>query len=64
MSQVRDEFKLLKKYFDNLKKKYFSDASEFREISMGMSDDYQIAIEEGSTIIRVGTKIFGERNHI
>jgi hypothetical protein len=64
MSQVRDEFKLLKKYFDNLKKKYFSDASEFREISMGMSDDYQIAIEEGSTIIRVGTNIFGERNHI
>jgi len=64
MAQVKNEFKTLKKYFDELKKNYFADASEFREISMGMSDDYQIAIEEGSTIIRVGTKIFGERNHV
>lgn len=61
IAQVRGEFKTLKKYFENLKKKYFAGSSAFREISMGMSDDYQIAIEEGSTIIRVGTRIFGER---
>ncbi|MCB2208483.1 MAG: YggS family pyridoxal phosphate-dependent enzyme [Bacteroidetes bacterium] len=61
MTQVRSEFKTLKNYFDNLKKNYFSDSPAFRELSMGMSDDYQVAIEEGSTIIRVGTKIFGER---
>jgi len=59
--QVRKEFKLLKNYFDQLKETYFPDIASFKEISMGMSDDYQIAIEEGSTIIRVGTRIFGER---
>jgi len=64
MVQVRDEFRTLKNYFDKLKKNYFANAAAFREISMGMSDDYQVAIEEGSTIIRVGTKIFGDRNHI
>ncbi|PLW94371.1 MAG: YggS family pyridoxal phosphate-dependent enzyme [Marinilabiliales bacterium] len=59
--QVRNEFRRLKDYFDQLKKIYFSDTVYFKEISMGMSDDYQIAIEEGSTLIRVGTRIFGER---
>ena len=61
VSQIRQEFKTLKKYFNQLKSDFFSDLPAFKEISMGMSDDYQIAIEEGSTIIRVGTKIFGTR---
>jgi hypothetical protein len=61
--QIRREFKLLKTIFKTLKNEYFSDDKNFCEISMGMSDDYQIAIEEGSTIVRVGSKIFGERNY-
>lgn len=59
--QIRSEFKLLRSYFEQLKKDYFMNTQLFKEISMGMSDDYQIAIEEGSTMIRVGTKIFGQR---
>jgi len=59
--QVRKEFKQLKHCFDTLKKQYFSDKDYFREISMGMSGDYKIALEEGSTMVRVGTLIFGER---
>ena len=46
---------------EKLKATYFSDKASFKEISMGMSNDYQVAIEEGSTIIRIGTKIFGKR---
>jgi pyridoxal phosphate enzyme (YggS family) len=61
--KVRKEFKKLKLIFDNLKKNYFADKPEFKEISMGMSDDYTLAVEEGSTIVRVGSKIFGERNY-
>ena len=60
--QVRKEFRKLHQHFLFLKEKYFTDNLVFKEISMGMSVDYQIAIEEGSTMIRVGTKIFGERN--
>jgi len=56
---IRQEFKHLKHYFDSLKNKYFADDTEFSEISMGMSNDYLIAIEEGATIIRIGTAIFG-----
>jgi hypothetical protein len=58
---VRKEFKNLKLYFEALKNKYFSGVESFKEISMGMSGDYTIAIEEGSTIVRIGTAIFGER---
>ena len=61
--KVRKEFKKLKSIFNELKKNYFADQPEFKEISMGMSDDYQVAVEEGSTIVRVGSKIFGERNY-
>lgn len=61
MKLVRDEFRTLKNIFDRVKKKYFPDDEWFREISMGMSGDYQIAIEEGSTMVRIGTLIFGER---
>jgi len=62
-SQIRREFSRLKNYFDKLKKRYFSDDDSFKEISMGMSGDYKIAIEEGSTIIRLGTLIFGVRDY-
>jgi pyridoxal phosphate enzyme (YggS family) len=60
-AQVRKEFRNLKQIFDLLKSQYFSGNPAFKEISMGMSADYQIAIEEGSTMIRIGTKIFGQR---
>jgi pyridoxal phosphate enzyme (YggS family) len=56
---VRDEFKKLRGYFKQLKTQYFSDHTDFKEISMGMSDDYKIAIEEESTMVRVGSAIFG-----
>ena len=58
-SQVEQEFDGLKKLYDQLAKKY----SEFEILSMGMSGDYQIAIARGSNMIRVGSKIFGERNY-
>jgi len=61
MDLVRKEFKTLKSYFDQLKSNYFSQSSWFREISMGMTHDYKIAIEEGSTLVRIGTAIFGDR---
>ena len=61
--QIRKEFRQLKRYFDHLKQGYFSDNKHFKEISMGMSGDYKIAIEEGATIVRIGSLIFGERNY-
>lgn len=60
-NQVRAEFKTLKQLFDELKARYFSNNTNFKEISMGMSGDYHIAIEEGSTIVRIGSSIFGGR---
>jgi len=60
---VRNEFKTLKSHFDNLKK-YTSFNFNPETLSMGMSGDYQIAIEEGSTMVRVGSAIFGHRNYI
>jgi len=62
-TQFRKEFHHLKEIFDTIKSKYFTDCKYFKEISMGMSHDYLIAIEEGSTMVRVGSKIFGERNY-
>lgn len=61
--QIRNEFKNLATIFKTLKNEYFSASEKFSEISMGMSDDYAIAVEEGSTMIRVGSKIFGARNY-
>ncbi len=61
MNRVRKEFHQLKEIFASLKSRYFADSEWFKEISMGMSHDYPVAIEEGSTIVRVGSKIFGER---
>jgi len=59
--QIRSEFRYLSDKFKKLKATNFKDNAEFKELSMGMSSDYQIAIEEGSTLVRVGSKIFGER---
>lgn len=61
--QVRKEFHHLKEIFGTLKQTYFTDCEYFKEISMGMSDDYPIAIEEGATMVRVGSRIFGARNY-
>lgn len=61
--QISREFRNLKQIFETLKSIYFSDKEYFKEISMGMSSDFALAIAEGSTIVRVGTKIFGERNY-
>lgn len=63
VNQVRNEFRNLKRNFDELRRLYFEGITHFREISMGMSGDYLIAIEEGSTIVRIGSLIFGERNY-
>lgn len=61
MEQVRKEFRFLSTLFKNIKSAYFKNNSEFCALSMGMSGDYGIAIEEGSTMIRVGSIIFGDR---
>lgn len=61
---VKSEFRELTHIFNNLKTCYFSTHPEFSEISMGMSSDYKWAIECGSTIVRVGSSIFGERKYI
>jgi hypothetical protein len=60
---VREEFRKLKTYFNVLKSRYFIQNNSFKEISMGMSSDWQIAVQEGSTMIRVGTSIFGVRSY-
>ena len=59
--QIRNEFRIAKNLFDELKAQYFADAPWFKERSWGMSHDYPIAVEEGSTMVRVGTSIFGPR---
>ncbi|NDE03814.1 MAG: YggS family pyridoxal phosphate-dependent enzyme [Flavobacteriia bacterium] len=61
VQQIANEFQGLKKVFETLKGQYFPDATYFKEISMGMSGDYPIAIQNGSTMVRVGSKIFGGR---
>jgi hypothetical protein len=58
---IRGEFAGLKDLFDRVKREYFAECNNFCELSMGMSGDYQIAAEEGSTIVRIGSLIFGDR---
>ncbi|RYY17088.1 MAG: YggS family pyridoxal phosphate-dependent enzyme [Cytophagaceae bacterium] len=58
---VRAEFQQLRQHFDYLKQRYFAQEDGFREISMGMSADYPLAVAEGSTLVRVGSAIFGSR---
>lgn len=59
--QVRREFRQLRQIFQHLKENFFAGQDSFREISMGMSDDYPIALKEGSTMVRIGSLLFGER---
>lgn len=61
VEQIDKEFRLLHTVFEELKGIWFADAADFRELSMGMSHDYHEAIAQGSTLVRVGSKIFGER---
>jgi uncharacterized pyridoxal phosphate-containing UPF0001 family protein len=61
--QIRREFKQVKDIFNKIKEKFFHASEHFCELSMGMSDDYHIAMQEGSTLVRVGSKIFGMRNY-
>jgi PLP dependent protein len=60
--KVKEEFRELMRIFTSLKDQFFRNSSWFKELSMGMSGDYLLAIEEGSTMVRLGTIIFGERN--
>ncbi len=63
LEKIRSEFRSLREVFSRVKNAYFAGSDHFRQISMGMSGDYEIAIEEGSTMIRVGTLIFGARTY-
>lgn len=62
MNKVRSEFKSLKGFFDKLKERQAANF-EMKELSMGMTNDYKIACEEGSTMVRIGSAIFGARNY-
>ena len=59
--QIRREMQTARDFFDEVKAKYFDADADFRERSWGMSDDYPIALETGSTMVRIGTAIFGPR---
>lgn len=59
--QIAQEFATLSHFFHETKESYFKNIPYYKEISMGMSDDYPLAIEHGSTLIRIGSRIFGER---
>jgi pyridoxal phosphate enzyme (YggS family) len=61
--QIREEFRLLKRIFEELKASSFQGQEWFDQLSCGMSGDYQLAIEEGSNLIRIGSLIFGPRNY-
>ena len=61
--QVQQEFEQLKQLFDKLRSGVMNNATYFDTLSMGMSHDYLMAIDKGSTMVRIGTTIFGERNY-
>ena len=63
MERVRADFRRIREIFDRLKAGPFALRPEFREVSMGMSHDWRIAVDEGSTLIRLGTSIFGQRDY-
>ena len=62
--QIRNEFKQLKTISEQLKNELSSEVITLTELSMGMTSDYQIALEEGSTMVRIGSAIFGSRNYL
>ena len=59
--QIKDEYYELKTFFDGIKRSFFRKNEEFNILSMGMSSDYKVAIEQGSTMVRLGSTIFGQR---
>ncbi len=61
--QIENEFESLRNIFNILKTDFFADTDSFKELSMGMSGDYQLAIKHGSTMVRIGSTIFGARNY-
>lgn len=61
--QIDNEFRSLSMFFQEVRQTYFPEELTFKELSMGMSHDYHQAVDEGSTLVRVGSKIFGERNY-
>ena len=61
MDQVEKEFIALENYFTRLKNDHFSEQKSFKEISMGMSGDYALALKHGSTMVRIGSLLFGSR---
>jgi hypothetical protein len=63
-AQIRREFHTLRTFFEEVRAQYFAGEAHFKEVSMGMSHDYPIALEEGATLVRIGSKIFGERVYI
>ncbi len=63
IDQIREEFRLLKRIFEELKASVFSGREYFDQRSFGMSGDYKLAVEEGSTLVRIGSLIFGLRNY-
>lgn len=63
IARVRDDFRRLRRLFEQLKAGPFADRPEFCELSMGMSHDWRIAVDEGSTIVRIGSSIFGPRDY-
>lgn len=63
VARVREEFRHLRRIFQHLKTDFFAGAPWFKEISMGMSGDWSVAAEEGSTMVRIGSLIFGERTY-
>lgn len=60
---IREEFKDLKVLFEGIKQSFFRRDDFFKELSMGMSSDYKMALEEGSTLVRIGSLVFGERDY-
>ncbi|MBS0027471.1 YggS family pyridoxal phosphate-dependent enzyme [Chitinophaga sp. 22321] len=62
-TQIRKEFHQLQQLFGSVKTNYFNNEAYFKELSIGMSSDYAIALEEGSTMVRIGSLLFGERNY-
>jgi pyridoxal phosphate enzyme (YggS family) len=61
VEQIRKEFHHLKTLQQSLKARFFADKDTFKELSVGMSGDYTIALEEGSTMVRIGSMLFGSR---
>ena len=63
MEQVAQEFDLVRRTYLTLKDGPFDDCADFNELSMGMSDDWQVAVKYGATLVRIGTAVFGPREY-